>query len=411
MALPGINHTKTPEPDILITGGRVIDPERGLDGPYDVAIAGTRIISVEPTGNPAPAARTIDASGLLVVPGLIDVHVHAAGNLRKAIGEETVLPPDLVGVHAGVTTILDAGSTGAYNVAGFLNYAASHARTRTLGMVNAGVLGIFRVPEIREPEDVDHHATVAAIRLRPDVLKGVKVRMVSPAIIEMGIDLPKAAKAMAQAADARLMVHVGDILQGHTIAASLAPRLLREVLTAGDIVTHSFSRHVGALLAGDDLIEEALEAKRNGVVFDVGVGRNNFNFDAAKKILDQGLTPDTLGSDVTAGSRITPTHSLTESMGKVMSLGLSLEKTLDMVTCAPAKALGIQKETGTLEPGRTADISLLEEIRGDWIYRDADGAANRGDVAIIPRIAIRAGELMPLDFGPRPWGWLPESAN
>jgi dihydroorotase len=354
----------------------------------------------------------VDASGKVVTPGLIDIHTHVAGGLRRLTGEDQALPPDLAGVNAGVTTVVDAGSMGAYNIAGFLNHNAAGAKTRVLALVNAGTLGVIRAPEVRDAADIDHAAAVAAIRARPDVIKGVKARMVSPAVVEMGVELPKAAKAISSEAGVLLMTHIGDILKDHPKAAQVTPRLLGEILTKGDIVTHSFSPRVGALLADRKLLPEVKEARRKGVVFDVGVGTANFSFDSARAVLDQGLRPDTLSSDLIVRSRMNgPTFSLTECMGKVMSVGFSLEDVVRMTTSAAAQAMGIADVAGSLEVGRSADISVLDVVSGDWVFIDNFGGRNRGDLAVRPLACVRAGEVMPLDYGPRPWGWLPESAS
>ncbi len=405
--------TTQPSPttyDILITGGRVIDPAQGLDGQLDVAIAGGRIARIEAGINPGSALRTLDASGRIVTPGLIDLHTHVAGGLRKPVGEDVMVSADVAGVHSGITTVLDAGSTGALNVAGLINYTAALSKTRVLCLLNVGSLGVTRAPEVRHPSDIDHDASVGAILARPDVVRGVKLRMVSPAVAEMGMDLPRAAKAIASEAGVPMMVHVGDIMGDNPVAGELAPRLLSEVLTRGDIVTHTLSFHIGALLAGDDLLQEARDARERGVVFDVGVGKANFSFDSAKKVLDQGFIPDTLSSDITLMSRFAgPTHSLAECMGKLMSLGIGLTDVIRMTTSRPAEVLGLEGEIGTLEVGRVADVSILEAVEGNWLFRDITGGTQQGSTAIRPWTAIRAGEVMPLDYGPRPWGWLPES--
>jgi dihydroorotase len=233
--------------------------------------------------------------------------------------------------------------------------------------------------------------------------------MVSPGVSRLGIDLALAGKSIATEAQVPVMVHVGDIVEDHPVAGELTPRLLADVLSGGDIVTHTFSFHVGALLDGNKLLPEAWEAREKGVIFDVGVGKMNFSFDSAKRVLDQGFMPDTLSSDLTSMSQFAgPTHSLMECMGKVMSLGLSLEDVVRMTTAAPAKALGLADEIGSLIAGRVADISILEVIEGEWLFRDITGGTNTGSLAVKPSACIRAGEVMPVDYGPHPWGWLPK---
>lgn len=398
-----------PDIDLLIKNGRVLDPSQGLDGTMDVAVSDGLITDVKAGISEDGVGRVIDAKGLLVTPGLIDIHTHVAAGLRKVSKEDMMGEADTAGVHSGVTTVLDAGSVGAYNIGGFVNYVASHAKTRTFALVNVGTLGVTRAPEVRDADDIDIDAGIAAINARPDVVKGVKVRMVSPGISTLGIELPRAAKKMADGADAFVMVHVGDILGGDSVAADLAPALLSDVLTKGDIVTHSLSFQVGALLSGGNLLQEARDARDRGVIFDVGVGKANFSFDSAKRVLDQGFVPDTVSSDFTQMSRHEgPTHSLVECMAKMLSIGISLPDVISMATSKPADALGISDETGSLAKGKVADITLMELATGKFVFRDVTDGKHTGDQAFRPVSTVRAGEVMPIDFGPRPWGWLPE---
>ncbi len=395
--------------DLVIKGGRVLDPETDTDALLDIAISGSRIVEIKAGIDDSNARRVIEATGKVVTPGLIDLHAHIAGNLRKSVREDLMLLPDAAGVHAGCTTVVDGGSIGAYNVAGFIKFIASHAKTRVLAFLNVGKLGLISNPEVRDSTDLDHDASVAAINGCRDLIRGVKFRMVSPGVSRLGIDLALAGKSIATEAQVPVMVHVGDIVEDHPVAGELTPRLLTDVLSGGDIVTHTFSFHVGALLDGNKLLPEAWEAREKGVIFDVGIGKMNFSFDSAKRVLDQGFMPDTLSSDLTSMSQFAgPTHSLMECMGKVMSLGLSLEDVVRMTTAAPAKALGLADEIGSLIAGRVADISILEVIEGEWLFSDITGGTNTGSLAVKPSACIRAGEVMPVDYGPHPGGWLPK---
>ncbi len=399
--------------DLLITNGRLLDPSQNLDGVMDIAIDDGEITEIGPNIDPSDAARVIDANSLIVTPGLIDLHTHVAAGIRKAGREDMMGDADIAGVHSGVTTVLDAGSTGAYNIAGFTNFVAPNVFTRTYALLNVGTLGVTRAPEVRDSEDIDIPASVEALQARPDVIVGVKVRMVTPGIGALGIDLPKSARQIANEAEtgAFVMVHVGDILGQDPLAAELAPRLLSEVLTEGDVVTHALSFQVGALLKGGDLLAEVKVARERGVIFDVGVGKANFSFDSAKQVMDQGLMPDTISSDFTQMSRHEgPTHSLVECMNKMLALGVSLEDVIRMTTSRPAEVIGINDETGTLAVGYDADITILDAVGGDFLFRDVTGATLKGSLALKPVSTVRAGQVMPVDFGPRPWGWLPEQA-
>jgi dihydroorotase len=349
---------------------------------------------------------------LLITPGLIDLHTHVAAGIRKISAEDMMADADTAGVHSGVTTVLDAGSTGALNIGGFVNHIVPRARTRVLALINVGTLGVSRAPEVRDAADIDIDAAIAAIQARPDVIKGVKVRMVSPGVTALGIDLPRSAKKIADGSGTLVMVHVGDIIGQSAAAAELAPRLLSEVLTAGDIVTHSLSFQIGALLSGGKLLQEAKDARARGVVFDVGVGRANFSFESAKAVIGEGFIPDTVSSDFTQAGRIAgPVHSLVESMAKMLALGLGLPDVVRMATSRPAEVIGIAGETGSLSVGKAADISLLELTEGEFMFRDTTGATMKGSQALRPVSTVRAGQVMPVDYGPRPWGWLPERAG
>jgi dihydroorotase len=394
--------------DLVISGGRLLDPANAIDATLDIAVKNGKIAAVEASIDATNATRVIDATGLVVTPGLIDLHTHIAADIRRVRGEDLMVTADAAGVNAGVTTVLDAGSTGALNIGGLIRAVVPNASTRVLALLNVGTLGVIRAPEVRSAEDIDHAAAVEAIQSAPDVIKGVKFRMVSPAITALGIEMPKAAKAIATKAGVPVMVHVGDIMKQDPVAAELAPRLLTEVLTNGDIVTHTLSHQVGALLADGTLLPQAREARANGVYFDVGVGGSNFAFESAQRVIDQGFIPDTISSDVTMMSRFAgPTFSLTECMGKVMSLGISFEDAIRMTTTKPAEILGMSDEIGSLSVGAGADISILDLAEGEFTFHDTTGAVGNGSQAVRPVLAVRDGVPMPLDHGPRPWGWLP----
>ncbi len=390
--------------DLVISNGRVIDPANGLDAQLDIAISGGKIAAVESNIDTSATKRVVDATGLVVTPGLIDLHVHAAAGIRKPF----MVAPDTAGVSAGVTTILDAGSTGALNVGGMVNYLASHATTRLMALINIGKMGVANLPEVKTLDDIDHAASVEVIQSAPNVIKGVKARMVTPGITALGNDMPRAAKAITDEAGGFVMVHVGDIAGQDPIAADLTPSLLTDILTKGDVVTHTLSGAVGALLVDGSLISQAQEARRNGVYFDVGVGGGNFSFAAAQAVIDSGFIPDTISSDITAMSIYAgPVFSLTECMGKVMTLGISFEDAIRMTTSKPAEILGMSDEIGSLSVESGADISILDLVEGEFLFKEASGTTKAGSQAIKPVMAIRNGVPQPLDFGPHPWGWLP----
>ena len=426
--------------DLRINGGLLLNTDTAELHTGDVAIKGDQIIAIENVPENYVADRVIDASGLVVTPGIIDLHTHVAGGLRRSSPyvEDMMQDADLAGVHSGVTTLVDAGSCGITNIGGLVNHVIPSAKTRVLALLNVGSLGVNRIPEVTSALDIEHDEAVESIQSRKDVIIGVKARMVSPGIAELGYDLPSAAKAIADDAGVRLMVHMGDTTGQSDEAATAAPKILAELLTDGDIVTHTFTGARGGLLtsspsggsaAGDRgriLLREALDARQRGVKFDIGVGGRNFSFDAAKRVLDGGLIPDTISSDVTLQSRYAGTaFSQMDSIGKVISLGITLEDALVMSTRNPAAVLssslpslgggsaegdgGFEKMLGCVAPGTHADLTILRTHEGEWEYIDGDGNINIGPYALEPVSCIRAGQVMPIDYGPRPQGWLPDS--
>ena len=399
--------------DLLITGGRVFDPGQNLDTVTDVAVSDGLVAQIGPGIDPRRADNVVDASGALVVPGLIDLHTHVAGPLRKIGDDDLYLEPDIAGVLGGATTVVDAGSVGAYNLGGFARFVAPACATRVISFLHAATLGIFHAPEIVSRDDIDVEAGIEAVLGSGGLVRGVKVRMVGPAVAVLGAELPKLAKEIANGGGVPLMVHVGDYITHDEVARKLVPVLLDDVLEPGDIVTHATSHQIGSLLDEDgNVLAAARRARERGVIFDAGVGIRNFTFKSARMILDQGFVPDTISSDLTVPGRQSPTHSLTECMNKFMALGLSLEDVVLRTTARPAEVLGMSEQLGSISPGREADLSILEIVDGDWIYRDNFGGVLRAQhAALAPRLTVRAGRIFKPADGPRPWGWLPERAG
>lgn len=400
--------------DLLISGGLLLNTDTCELSPGNVAIKGDRIVAVEDVPSNYIAARNIDASSLIVTPGIIDLHTHVAGGIRRPspYSEDMMQDADTAGVHSGVTTLVDAGSCGIANIGGLVNHVIPNAKTRVFALLNVGSVGVNRIPEVTSAIDIQHDEAVAAIQSRKDVIIGVKARMVSPGIAELGFDLPKAAKDIATDAGVRVMIHMGDTTGQSDEAIEAAPRILAELLEEDDIVTHSFTGARGGLINDErSLLREAIDAQERGVKFDIGVGGGNFSFDAAKRVLDGGLMPNTISSDVTLTSRYAGTSfSQMDCIGKVISLGITLEDALVMSCRKPAAVLSPEHERmlGCMAPGTHADLTILRVHEGEWEYIDGMGNINIGPYALEPVSCIRAGQVMPIDYGPRPQGWLPD---
>jgi len=224
-----------------------------------------------------------------------------------------------------------------------------------------------------------------------------------------GIEAAKRAKRAARETHTRLMVHIGDSLEERPEANRLTQQLLAEVLEPGDIVTHLCTHHAGGVMRQDGtVIPELLDAMKAGAVLDPAHGRNNFKFDIARRQLDQGVVPDTISTDIGLSNWKATVHSMTETMSKFLAAGLSLEDVILRTTANPAKALGMTDTLGAIAIGREADVSVLDVVDGDWEFTDSSGVRFKGTQAIVPVVTIRAGEVIAPDWGPHPWGWLPE---
>ena len=391
--------------DLLLKGGRVIDPSQGLDARMDVAAQDGAISEVAPNIRPGPDTRVIKADGKIVTPGLIDLHTHVYHGVNQ-----TGVDPDLAGVRAGVTTVVDAGSAGCYTFGGFPEHVAPKAKTRIICMLHISRTGLSFQPEISGRDDIDFDETVSVIRANKPLIQGVKVRAVGPAVPTLGAEMVELAKRAANEGGVRLMVHIGD----RSIGESGGPTITRELLPMlepGDIITHLFSGNAGRILdAGGKVLPEIMEAQARGVFFDTAHGRQNFSFDVAKSALDQGVRPRSISTDLTIPGRLNTVHSLAEMLSRFMALGFGLVDVIRMATSEPAKALDMDGEIGSLAVGRAADISVLEEHTGDWLFLDTDGGTLRSDKALTPVLAVKAGEVFTAEWGPRPWGWLPDMA-
>ncbi len=391
--------------DLLLKGGRVIDPSQGLDARLDVAVQDGAISEIAPSVKPSGGARVIKADGKIVTPGLIDLHTHVYHGVNQ-----TGVDPDLAGVYAGATTVVDAGSAGCYTFGGFPQHVVPKAKTRVICMLHISRAGLNYQPEISGRGDIDLDETIRVIRANKPLIQGVKVRAVGPAVPTLGVEMVELAKQAANEGGVRLMVHIGDRAVGDSGAPTITRELL-PLLESGDIITHLFSGNAGRILdAGGKVLPEVMEAQERGVFFDTAHGRQNFSFDVAKAALDQGVRPRSISTDLTIPGRQSAVHSLAEMLSRFMALGFGLADVIRMATTEPANALDMDGEIGSLAVGRTADISVLEEHAGDWLFRDTDGGTLRGDKALAPVLTIKSGEVFTAEWGPRPWGWLPDMA-
>ena len=394
--------------DLLLKGGEVIDPSQDIRAKLDVAVTDGVISAVAPNIDPSGVARVINADGNIVIPGMIDLHTHVYEGVNQ-----NGINPDLAGIRSGVTTVLDAGSAGCYTFGGFPSYVVPNAKTNIFCMLHISRVGLSYQPDTSRREDIDLEETVSVIQANRPLIQGVKIRAVGPGVPRMGVEMVRLAKQAATEGGVRLMVHIGDrsIADGDGTEPTITRQLL-PLLDEGDIITHLFSGNPGRIIDEDGtVIREILEAQARGVFLDTAHGRQNFSFDVAKAALDQGVQPRSISTDMTPPGRMNTVHSMTEMLARFMALGFSLEDVIRMTTANPAQALGMEDTLGSLAVGRPADISVLKEETGDWLFHDTEGNTLRGDKALVPIVTVKDGEPYSPDWGPRPWGWLPDSVN
>src|SRR6266478_316920 len=387
--------------DLLLKGGDVVDPSSGLNGPSDVAVQAGAIARIAPNIPSVEAARTIDVTGKVVAPGLIDLHAHIFEGVNR-----TGVNPDLAGVHSGVTTIVDAGSSGAATFGAFPRHIIPSCATEIIPFLHICQTGLATNPDIISERSVNVDDTVRVATQHKGLIAGIKARMVSPALEIMGMEMPRLARRAARESGMKLMVHIGDTEKRYdpTVIRRLLP-----LLESGDILTHYFTANPGGVLDSNGrLVPEAWEAAKTGVWFDTAHGQMNFSFDIGRRIIDQGLLPHCISTDLTIPGRLNTVHSMTEMMTRFIGLGFTLEQVVTMCSTNPAKAIGAGDRLGTLAVGQQADISVLKIIEGDWTVYDVLRASMRVKQAVVPVLTVKRGEVFSSEWGPRPWGWEPD---
>src|SRR5215469_14236437 len=344
--------------DLLLKGGTVLDPSSKLDGAHDLAVENGAISRIAPQIAETEAARTIDVRGKVVTPGLIDLHAHVFEGVNR-----TGVNPDLGGVYSGVTTIVDAGSAGAATFAAFPRHILPHCHTEVIPFLHICSTGLATLPDIIAESSVNLDDTLKTVDQHRGLIRGIKARMVSPALEIMGMEMPRLAKRAARESGIKLMVHIGDTEKRYdpTVIRRLLP-----LLEKGDILTHYFTANPGGVLdANGKLVPEVREAADRGVWFDTAHGRMNFSFDVGRRIIDQGVLPHCISTDLTVPGRISTVHSMTEMMTRFIGLGFTLPQVVTMCTANPARAIGAEQRLGSLVVGRQADVSVLERREGD----------------------------------------------
>ena len=369
--------------DLVIAGGTVVDPGNSIRGRLDIGVKNGLITDVSPDLTGRQSNRYIDATGLLVTPGLVDIHTHLyAGVSHYGID------PDETCLARGVTTAVDAGSSGAQTITGFRNLVIERVETNILAFLNLSVLGMI-TPLVGELEDLryaDPDAAIGAAKKHSDVVVGLKVRLDGKVVGESALPALTIGRAVADQLRLPMMVHILGVNDP-------LPSIL-QFLSRGDIVTHCFHGGWNGILDGNgELVSGVREAEERGVLFDVGHGAGSFAFSVARRAMDNGLIPDTVSSDLHAYNVDGPVLDLVTTLSKMLHLGMELDEVLLRATSRPAAAIGRYPSVGSLGVGSNADIAVLELQEGTFRFEDSTERSVRGRQRLEPRHVVRLGRL------------------
>src|SRR5467141_4815199 len=373
----------SPDCDLLIKGGTVIDPGQNLHAPLDVAVKDGKILELSPDIAATRALRVISGKSKIETPGLIDVHVP----VLEGVGP-TGLNADQYCLGRGVTTAVDAGSTGYADIAGFRQYVIKPSATRVYALVEIGAGGTLLglIGNYANLDWVNAQLTARAAETnKPDVV-GIKVRLSKEITGSNDLEILKRALEASRISHLPLMVHVGD-------SFSTLPEILVQ-MRKGDVLTHCYTgRPHGPLDANGKIIPEMLDCRQRGVLFDVGDGGPHLDLDVAEKCLQQNFLPDTIGTDLGGLSYNGPVYDLVTELSKFLLLGLSVDQVIERVTVRPTRMFNFEAELGSLRPGAVADISILEVREGSFLFTDSTGKKRMGRQKLQSAAAIRAGKL------------------
>ena len=370
--------------DLVIRGGEVLDPSQSLRAKRDIGIRWGAIEAVQEQIPVERALKSIDASGKLVMPGLVDLHCHVYP-YGSAIG----IPADELVQFQGTTTVVSAGDAGVNNLAALRRFIVAQTRTRMYAFVHIANNGLsaFPVAELYNIDNAQTEACAMALAENPDFLIGVKVRMSENIIFKHGVEpLKRGIQACEMCGwPAKMMVHIGGVETKELMSQIL------DLLRRGDVLTHAYSGFPNMsnvftnIVQDGKLLPAALAAKQRGVIFDVGHGGGSFDFTVAEVAIPGGCTPDTISSDIHVFSGNSPgIPFLPNVMSKFMAMGFSLEQVVSMATIAPARIINRAPKIGTLQLGAPGDVAIMELVEGPVTFVDTRNNKRDGKAYLKP---------------------------
>lgn len=411
--------------DLLIRGGHLVDPGQNLDGLFDIAICDGKVAAIVAADNVSAALPTadesIDVSGKLVTPGLIDSHAHVFQFVTGRFGMEA----DLCGVHSGVTTLIDQGGPSCMTLPAFREYVVEPKHSRVYAYLSSYLVGGMEghyYPSLYKPDCVDVDATVKSALANTDIVKGFKAHAELGGFARWGIDVMTQAAEIGEQARMPVYIHFGQLwplpdsgpggVDPDTILAQVVP-----LLKAGDILAHPFTRHPGGFVDKQGRVHPIVrDAIDRGLKIDVGHG-SHFSYRMARIALEAGIEPDTLGADMHGYNTRVPAppgtpdkhsddehmffgqqrFSLTSAMTAMLALDMPLQRVVSMCTDKVVDVFGLPEELGTLTVGNPADITILHDERGKFVLRDNEETQLTSERFLRPAFCFRDGKRFEAD--------------
>ncbi|HXI41236.1 MAG TPA: amidohydrolase/deacetylase family metallohydrolase [Bryobacteraceae bacterium] len=373
--------------DLLLHGGHVVDAKNRISDVRDVAIKDGRIAEVASHIDPAKALKTVDVSGLYVTPGLVDIHVHvyAGTGMRGAYSGDNSVYPDGFTFRSGVTTVVDAGSSGWRNFPDFKDRVIDRSRTRVMALLNIVGLGMGGEAKIEQDvNDMDPKATAEQAGRYRGVVVGVKsahFRGPEWTSVERAVEA-------GTLANIPVMVDFGEFRPERPYQD-----LVLKKLRPGDISTHMYLGAVPMIDDSGKVRPYLFEARKRGVIFDVGHGGGSFLFRQAVPAMQQGFVPDSISTDLHIGSMNAGMKNMLNVMSKFLNMGMPVDDVIGRSTWNPAREIK-HEELGNLSVGAGADVAVLRLEHGDYGFVDVNGARFRGHQKLVCELTVRDGKVV-----------------
>jgi dihydroorotase len=393
----GTGEQRLAEFDALIAGGHVIDAANNRSEQADVAIKDGKIAAIEAGIAPDRAGNTIDGTGQYVTPGLIDLHTHVYWGVTY-----WGIEPDPVAARSGVTTWLDVGSAGGYTFPGFRRWIAEPAKSRVFALLNMSSIGLVAPTwELSNIDYCDIDLGQMIVEKNRDLILGIKARIDASTTRGTGIEPLERARQLADKVGLPLMVHIGS-----------GPPTLAEIvehLRPGDILTHCFTGQPNKIVDGAGAVFPSIkELHDRGLVLDIGHGAGSFSFDTAEAMLQQGILPDVISTDIHQLAIQGPCFDMPVTLSKFLNLGMTIEQVFACATTNAAKAIR-RDDLGSLSVGSVADVATFRIDEGDFTFQDVRMSVRKGNKLLVNTMTMIDGCVLPQaeELPLQPWSKLP----